>query len=157
MQVSDLLRIKGNALYTIRPDEPLAHAAELMAQADVGSLIVIEYGDVVGILTFREVIAALARAGGHLGELRVRGVMEDHPIICTLATELNEVRRIMLHHHARYMPVIDQGRLQGVISLYDVAKAVVESQDFETRLLKAYIRDWPEQEGRQGAPGGAVH
>jgi len=158
MQVSDLLRIKGNALYTIGPDEPLAQAAQIMAEADIGSLIVIEYGDVVGILTFREVIAALARTGGQLGPLRVRSVMEDSPIICTLATELDEVRRIMLHHHARYMPVIDQERLQGVISLYDVAKAVVESQDLETRLLKAYIRDWPEQEGRQAiACGGGVH
>ena len=146
MQVSDLLRIKGNALYTVGPDEPLVRAAKTMSEVDVGSLIVIEYGEVVGILTFREVIQALTRTDGHLGELRVRSVMEDCPIICTLATELNEVRRIMLHHHARYMPVIDQQRLQGVISLYDVAKAVVESQDFETRMLKAYIRDWPEQE-----------
>jgi len=146
MQVSDLLRFKGNALYTVDPDQPLARAAKTMAEVDVGSLVVVEHGDVVGILTFREVVQALARTGGHLGELRVRSVMEDCPIVCTLATELNEVRRIMLQHHARYMPVIDQQRLQGVISLYDVAKAVVESQDFETRMLKAYIRDWPERE-----------
>jgi CBS domain-containing protein len=146
MQVSDLLRFKGNALYTVGPDQPLARAAKTMAEVDVGSLVVVEHGDVVGILTFREVVQALARTDGHLGELRVRSVMEDCPIVCTLATELDEVRRIMLQHHARYMPVMDQQRLQGVISLYDVAKAVVESQDFETRMLKAYIRDWPQQE-----------
>ena len=155
MQVSDLLRIKGNALYTVSPDEPLTRAVKTMAEVDVGSLIVVEYGEVVGILTFREVIQALARTDGHLGELRVRSVMEDSPIICTLATELDEVRRIMLHHHARYMPVIDQQHLHGVISLYDVARAVVESQDFETRMLKAYIRDWPEKEGQQTSPAKA--
>jgi CBS domain-containing protein len=149
MRVSDLLRIKGNALYTTGPDEALAHAAQIMSKVDVGSLVVLEHGDVVGMLTFREVIQALVRTAGNLGELRVRSVMDDQPIICTLATELNEVRRIMLHHHARYMPVIDQQRLHGVISLYDVAKAVVESQDLETRLLKAYIHDWPEQEDRK--------
>jgi CBS domain-containing protein len=146
MRVSDLLRIKGKALYTVNPDHPLVHAAKTMADADVGSLVVIELDEVVGMLTFREVIQALARTGGQLGELRVRSVMEDQPIICTLATELDEVRRMMLQHHARYMPVIDQQRLHGVISLYDVAKAVVESQNFETRMLKAYIRDWPEPE-----------
>jgi len=146
MQVSDLLRIKGTAIYTVDPDESLARAVRTMAEVDTGSLIVVEHGDVVGILTFREVIQALARPEEHPGELRVRSVMDDSPIICTLATELDEVRRIVLHHHARYLPVIDQQRLQGVISLYDVAKAVVESQNFETRMLKAYIHDWPEQE-----------
>jgi CBS domain-containing protein len=151
MQVSDLLRIKGNALYTVGPDEPMVRAVKTMSEVDVGSLIVVEYGEVIGILTFREVIQALARTDGRLGELRVRSVMDDQPIICTLATELDEVRRIMLHHHARYMPVIDQQRLHGVISLYDVAKAVVESQDFETRMLKAYIRDWPEKESQPSA------
>lgn len=146
VQVSDLLRIKGHGLHTVGPEELLARAVRIMTEADVGSLVVVELDEVVGLLTFREVIQALAHTGGNLGELRVRGVMEDHPIICTLATELDEVRRMMLHHHARYMPVIDQQRLHGVISLYDVARAVVESQDLETRLLKAYIRDWPEPE-----------
>ena len=151
MHVSDLLRIKGSALYTVGPDVPLTHAVHTLVTADVGSLVVIEHDDVVGMLTFREVMQALARTAGHLGELRVRSAMDDQPIICTLATELDEVRRIMLHHHARYMPVIDQQRLHGVISLYDVAKAVVDSQDFEARMLKAYIRDWPEPEGQRGA------
>jgi len=152
MHVNDLLRIKGSALYTVGPDEPLARAVQTMVGADVGSLVVVEHDDdVVGMLTFREVMQAVVRTNGHLGELRVRTVMDDQPIICTLATELDEVRRIMLHHHARYMPVIDRQRLHGVISLYDVAKAVVETQDFETKMLKAYIRDWPEPEEKRNA------
>ena len=57
---------------------------------------------------------------------------------------LDEVRRMILDHHARYMPVMDSSQLTGVVSLYDVAKAVVDSQNFENKLLKAYIRDWPE-------------
>jgi CBS domain-containing protein len=57
------------------------------------------------------------------------------------------VRRMMLEHHARYLPVMENRTLMGVISFYDVAKAVVEEQTFENRMLKAYIRDWPEDEG----------
>jgi hypothetical protein len=53
----------------------------------------------------------------------------------------------MLERHARYMPVLDQSTLMGVISLYDVAKAVVDSQNFENQMLKAYIRDWPDSDG----------
>ena len=72
--------------------------------------------------------------------------MDDAPLTCTAETELDEVRRMILDHHARYMPVMDKRQLIGVVSLYDVAQAVVESQNFENKLLKAYIRDWPEQE-----------
>jgi CBS domain-containing protein len=63
-----------------------------------------------------------------------------------MATEMDEVRRMMLDRHARYMPVIENRMLMGVISFYDVAKAVVDAQNFENKMLKAYIRDWPEEE-----------
>ena len=56
----------------------------------------------------------------------------------------HQCRRMMLVDHARYLPVVDQKMLMGVISFYDVAKSVVEAQDFENTMLKAYIRDWPE-------------
>jgi CBS domain-containing protein len=62
-----------------------------------------------------------------------------------METDMDEVRRMMLGRHARYMPVMDQRMLMGVISFYDVAKAVVDAQNFENRMLKAYIRDWPEE------------
>jgi CBS domain-containing protein len=74
----------------------------------------------------------------------VRSAMDDHPLTCSPDTELDEVRRMMLESHARYMPVIGNRQLQGVISFYDVAKAVVDSQNFENKMLKAYIRDWPD-------------
>ena len=69
--------------------------------------------------------------------------MDDHPITVTPGTEINEVRRLMLERHARYVPVMDARTLLGIISFYDVAKAVVEAQGFENKMLKAYIRDWP--------------
>ena len=144
MKVSDILRLKGGTLFTARPDEPLAEAAALMAERDMGSLVVMSHGDLVGMLTFREVIQAIVKNGGNLGSTLVRSAMDDAPLTCTLETEMDEVRRMMLERHARYMPVMDHGMLRGVISFYDVAKAVVDSQNFENKMLKAYIRDWPE-------------
>ncbi|HWH74021.1 MAG TPA: CBS domain-containing protein [Methylibium sp.] len=143
MRVSDILRVKGGTLYTVTPDQTLAEASATMAEFDIGSLVVMEHGELVGILTFREVILALTRNGGSVGETRVRSVMDDAPLTCTPETELDELRRLMLGKHARYTPVLSNRTLMGVISFYDVAKAVVESQDFENRMLKAYIRDWP--------------
>ena len=153
MKVSDILRVKGNTLYTVAPDEPLSRAIDAMAEKDIGSLVVMEHGDLVGMLTFREVIVAIVRNGGAVGNTIVRTAMDDHPLTCTSETELDEIRRMMLERHARYMPVMDRRMLMGVISFYDVARAVVESQNFENRMLKAYIRDWPagEEQEQQGA------
>jgi len=143
MKVSDILRVKGGTLYTVTPDEQLAEAVRTMAERDIGSLVVMDHGELIGMLTFREVILAIVRNGGTVGNTVIRSVMDDHPLTCTPDTEIDEVRRMMLERHARYMPVMTQRTLMGVISFYDVAKAVVDSQDFENRMLKAYIRDWP--------------
>ena len=145
MKVSDILRVKGGTLFTAKPDEPLAHAVQMMSERDIGSLVVMEHGDLVGMLTFREVIQSIVKNQG-LGSTLVRSAMDDAPLTCTMETEMDEVRRMMLDRHARYMPVMDKRMLMGVISFYDVAKAVVDSQNFENKMLKAYIRDWPGQE-----------
>jgi len=150
MKVSDILRVKGSTLFTVQPEQPLAEAAASMADHDIGSLVVMDHGDLVGMLTFREVIKATVRNSGVFGSLTVRTVMDDHPLTCTPETELDEVRRMMLGRHARYMPVMTNRTLMGVISFYDVAKAVVDGQDFENRMLKAYIRDWPVNEEETG-------
>jgi CBS domain-containing protein len=153
MKVSDILRVKGSTLFTITPEEPLAEALKTMAGLDIGSLVVMSHGELAGMLTFREVIQAVVRNGGALGDTVVRTVMDDFPLTCTPETELDEVRRMMLQRHARYLPVMEQRTLMGVISFYDVAKAVVDSQDFENRMLKAYIRDWPVEETEQAKDG----
>ena len=146
MKVSDILRVKGGTLFTASPEQPLAEAVETMSDRDIGSLVVMDHGELTGMLTFREVIQAVVKNGGSLGKTVVRSVMDDHPLTCTPETEIDEVRRMMLGRHARYMPVMSQRTLMGVISFYDVAKAVVDGQDFENRMLKAYIRDWPVEE-----------
>ena len=152
MKVSDILRVKGTTLYTVTPDEPLAEAINVMAEKDIGSLVVMDHGELVGMLTFREVILCIVKNGGAVGNSLVRSAMDDQPVTCTSETELDEIRRIMLERHARYMPVMDRRMLMGVISFYDVAKAVVDSQNFENRMLKAYIRDWPGGEEQPSGP-----
>jgi CBS domain-containing protein len=144
MKVSDILRVKGGTLFTVQADEPLARAMNDMAEKDIGSLVVMSHGSLVGMLTFREVIRQLVKNGGQIGQALVQEAMDATPQTCTSDNDIDEVRRMMLEHHARYMPIMDGAMLMGVISFYDVAKAVVESQDFENKMLKAYIRDWPD-------------
>ena len=151
MKVSDILRVKGSTLYTATPDQALSDAVQAMSDKDIGSLVVMHQGDLVGMLTFREVIQTVVKNGGALGATLVRTAMDDAPLTCTPETELDDVRRMMLERHARYMPVIDKRMLMGVISFYDVAKAVVDSQNFENKMLKAYIRDWPTESSDEGS------
>ncbi|MBO1925708.1 CBS domain-containing protein, partial [Staphylococcus epidermidis] len=73
------------------------------------------------MLTFREVIQGFVKSGG-VEAISVRGAMDDAPMTCTMETDMDEVRRMMLDRHARYMPVMDKRMLMGVISLYDVAR-----------------------------------
>ena len=153
MKVSDILQVKGGTLFTVPPETPLAEALRNMAELDIGSLVVMSQGELVGMLTFREVIQAVVRNGGEVGDILVKSVMDDFPLTCTPETELDEVRRMMLQRHARYLPVMNLRTLMGVISFYDVAKAVVDSQDFENRMLKAYIRDWPVEEAEEAKGG----
>lgn len=143
MKVSEILKVKGNILYTVPPGTGLLEAINLMAEKDIGSLVVMEQGTLVGLLTFREVMRAVhANQGsvgnGTVGEHMVRDVLTISP-----DTEVNEIRRLMLERHARYVPVMEGRVLLGVMSFYDVAKSVLEAQNFENTLLKAYIRDWP--------------
>jgi len=143
MQVSDILRVKGNTLYTAQPDQSLMDAVSFMAEKDLGSLVVMDKGQVTGMLTFREVILKIVGNGGQVGASTVNDAMDRQPLTCTPATDIDEVRRMMLERHCRYMPVIDGTLLMGVISFYDVARAVVDAQNFENKMLKAYIKDWP--------------
>jgi CBS domain-containing protein len=154
VKVSDILRVKGHTLFTVTPEQSLSESIRTMAERDIGSLVVMSHGDLVGMLTFREVIKALVDSNFDITGKTVRTVMDDAPLTCTPETEIDEVRRMMLSRHARYMPALDKRTLMGVISFYDVAKAVVDGQDFENRMLKAYIRDWPvsENEAAESEP-----
>ena len=114
-----------------------------MADNDIGSLVVMDHGKLLGMLTFREVLAALAARGGSLGDLRITDILEREPLTATPRLDVMELRGKMLERHARYVPVIEDGTLQGVVSFHDVAKAVYEEQSFENRMLKSYIEDSP--------------
>jgi CBS domain-containing protein len=116
-----------------------------MAEKDIGSLVVMEHGDLVGMLTFPRGDPGHGANGGSVGTMLVRSVMDDAPA----DLHARDRHRRGAPHDAGPPRALHAGdgprTLMGVISFYDVAKAVVDSQDFENRMLKAYIRDWPEE------------
>ena len=143
MQVREILRVKGNRLLSIDPAGRATDAVATMAKENLGSLVVLEQDRVVGMLTFHELLRAIASRGGTLNDVKVADIMVKNPVTATPDMEVNDLRRTMIASGARYLPVLHDGRLIGVISFRDVAKAVLEEQDFENKMLKGYIKNWP--------------
>ena len=143
MQVKEILRVKGNRLLTIEPSGRAADAVRTMSEQNLGSLVVLDQGRMVGMLTFREILQALAQRSGAISDVRVGDIMVRDPVTAAPDMEVNDLRRTMLDSGARYLPVVQDAKLIGVISFRDVAKAVLEEQDFENKMLKGYIKNWP--------------
>lgn len=145
LKANEILRVKGDVLYTISPDASIQEAIQIMGEQDIGSLVVLEHGELVGMLTFREIMRFLKQQPD-ISSATVRGVMDDHPMSVTPNTDVAEVQRLMLTQHIRYMPIVDGPTLLGVISLYDMTKALIELEKFENNMLKAYIKNWSEED-----------
>lgn len=143
MQVREILAIKGTVLYTIAPKRALADAVAIMSELDIGSLVCFAGGRMSGMLTFREVLKAIHENGKDWANVAVGEAMVCDPIVASPEMQIDELRRLMIDQHMRYLPIMEGTTLMGVISFHDVAKAVLEEQSFENRMLKAYIRDWP--------------
>lgn len=143
MQVKEILRVKGSRLLSVEPSESATQAVRTMAEQNLGSLVVLERGRMVGMLSFHEIMEALAARGGVLGELEVGEIMERDPVSTRPDMEVDDLRRTMLESGARYLPVLQDDKLLGVISFRDVAKAVLEAQDLENKMLKGYMKESP--------------
>ena len=124
----------------------------MMSDQNLCSLVVIDGGQVAGLLTFREVINILAQRQKELrqgptppvAELTVDTVMIRNPITASLDDEVTKIHDLMVSNHQRYMPVVKDQQLVGVISFYDIAKVIIESHVRENGLLKSYISEFPE-------------
>ena len=146
MIIRDILNMKGGAIFSMAPDGKVADAVSMMAGNDIGSLVVMDGGRMTGMLTFREVLKALDQQSGNLADLRIRDVMVNDPITGSPDDSLDHLREVMIKNHVRYLPVKDGEALLGVISFHDVAKSVIKETSFENRLLKRYIKNWPQDD-----------
>ena len=147
MLIRDILSLKGGTIYRIEPHARLSAAVELMVRHDVGSLVVTQDGQMLGMLTFREVLRAL-HDDGSLGDTEARDVMVRDPVCGSPADTIDELRERMTRNHVRYLPVKDGERLVGVVSFHDVAKAVIMETSMENRLLRRYIESQPAENDR---------
>ena len=106
MQVKEILRVKGNRLVTAEPSGRAVDAVKTMAEQNLGSLVVLDQGRMAGMLTFHELLAALAKRGGALGDVKVSEIMVKDPVTATPEMEVNDLRRTMLALDASSRPPV---------------------------------------------------
>jgi len=137
--VRQLLQEKGFAVWSIHPDATVFEALEQMAEKNVGSLVVIEDDDIVGIFSERDYARKVILHGHASRALNVRSVMSTDLVTVGPEQNLSDCMRLMTEHRVRHLPVLEQGRQIGVVSIGDVVKAVVAEQEFLIEQLPEYI------------------
>lgn len=137
--VRQLLQEKGFAVWSISPDATVFEALQQMAEKNVGSLVVVERGEPVGIFSERDYARKVILHGHASRELEVRAVMSDGLVTVGPEQNLSDCMRLMTDHRVRHLPVLENGRQIGVISIGDVVKAVMAEQEFLIEQLQSYI------------------
>jgi CBS domain-containing protein len=140
MRISDLLRQKGNLVVSVKPDQSVTELIDLLAEHSVGALIVSADGTTVdGIVSERDVVRRLQRFGPDLLGSPVSDIMTAQVRTCPPDTELDELMRVMTEGRFRHVPVVDGGRLIGIVSIGDVVKHRIDELQSERDQLTAYI------------------
>ncbi len=139
MLVSHILNEKGREVLGIQPDATLQDAAMVLTKNRVGALIVREGGRLAGIISERDIVRALAEAGAAALPLAVRTRMTSNIAVCRETDTIAEIMETMTRCRFRHMPVVEKGRVTGIISIGDVVKTRIDETMREAQALKEYI------------------
>jgi CBS domain-containing protein len=137
--VAHLMAAKGSEIWTVSPDASVYEALEIMAERNVGALVVVEGAAVVGIISERDYARKVILLARGSRETLVSEIMTPDPVTVPSATSIADCMQLMTDHRFRHLPVVEDGELSGVISIGDVVRAVIEAQQFMIEQLESYI------------------
>lgn len=138
-KVSDVLKIKGSDVWTIGPDASVYDAIHLMTEKKVGALMVVEGGKVVGVISETDYTRKIILKGRTSQQTPVKDIMTSHVLYVGPDQDIEECMILMTEKRTRHLPVMDEGRLIGVISIGDAVKSVIDEQRFTIEQLERYI------------------
>jgi CBS domain-containing protein len=142
MKVRDILAHKGRSVVTVRPETTVATVVHRLALERIGALVVSDDGArVLGIISERDIVRMLAERGAEIlaTDLHVEGIMTRHVLTCTQDDSVKELMSIMTQRRIRHLPVVEDGRMIGIVSIGDVVKNRVEEVELEANVLREYI------------------
>lgn len=142
MNVASILRVKGNTIVSVLPETPLMEIVTTIASRRIGAVLVCDGPEsLVGIVSERDVVKALAANGSELNALAARDVMTPNVTIVTPETSINDAMELMDRGYFRHLPVVDAGALVGIISVRDVVRARIDKHVEEAENLISYINN----------------
>jgi len=140
MKVSRILQNKGGDVATATPQTPILEVVAEMRSRGIGAMVVTEDdGSIAGILSERDIVQSLADHGDHLAQLTAHDLMTTQVSVCDSKHDVNDVMRQMSGGRFRHVPVVEQGKVIGVISIGDVVRARIDELERETEALQHYI------------------
>jgi len=139
--VREMLLKKGNKVYTISPSQIIFEALQMMADKEVGALLVLDGESLVGIISERDYARKVALEGKSSKECLVSDIMSSNVIYVEVDTTTDECMALMINKKVRHLPVYDKGKLAGIISIGDVVNAIIDEKEFEIDQLVRYITD----------------
>lgn len=139
MLIRNILNEKGSEVFDINPDNSVFEAIEKMADKNIGALVVVEDGKLVGIITERDYRNKVILKGRTSKTTKVKEIMSSDPITVEPSDSVETCMALMTNRKFRHLPVLEEGRLSGVISIGDLVKAVISKQEVEIHNLRDYI------------------
>jgi len=137
--VSQLLQDKGGSVLSVTPGTSVFDALKLMAEKNVGALLVMEGGALRGIMSERDYARKVILLGKSSQDIAVRDIMSDKVVTVSPAQTVDECMALMTDRRIRHLPVVDNGRVTGVLSIGDLVKAVIAEQQQTIQQLESYI------------------
>ena len=137
--VRHLLAHKGHAIRHIDPEASVLDALRVMAEWDVGALIVLAAGELVGLVSERDYARKVVLKGRLSKDTRVGEIMDDKPICVASTASVEECMGLMTDKRTRHLPVVENGQVSGIISIGDVVKAIIEDREMTIEELQQYI------------------
>ncbi len=142
--VREILASKGYDIYSVSPDDTIFNALKLMAGKKIGAVLVIENGEIVGIMSERDYASKVALEGKSSRDAMVREIMSEKVIYVDSDRLVEECMALMIEKRIRHLPVFENEKLTGIISIGDVVKAVIDEKEFVISQLVQYIKSTPE-------------
>lgn len=141
--VKDLLAVKGSAVFTISPQAKVYEALTLMADKDIGALVVVSEGRVVGVISERDYARKVVLQGLFCKDVTVSDIMSADSVTVTLSQTVEDCMAIMTEKRHRHLPVMDNGKLVGLVSIGDLVKSIITDQRSLIENLETYITGAP--------------
>ncbi|WP_428246162.1 CBS domain-containing protein [Ferrovibrio sp.] len=140
MSVAMILKDKGGGMVSARPEDTVAAVCRLLAGHGIGAVLVLNPdGGIAGILSERDVVRGLAQYGTGLLERTADTLMTRNVMVCSPADTVEDVMHVMTKRRIRHLPVVEEGRLVGMISIGDVVKRRIAATELEAEALRQYI------------------